>query len=145
MSVRTFKSSKVRNILKFQRVMKHSQCSTMGIDVYMLFGDAKIEDREETDYDGRCYIREGYGGRQACVSKLLFPEAFEDNFEKGVEYHADSVIDLFIDEGINELRARYPIDDDRFMWALGNWVRFLTFMREQEKCLEKPCTIYISH
>ena len=62
-SVRMFESSKVRNILKFQRVMKHSQCSTMGIDVYMLFGDVKIEDREETDYDGRRYIRESYGGR----------------------------------------------------------------------------------
>ena len=117
----------------------------MGIDVYMLFGDAKIEDREGTDYDGRCYIRESYGGRQAYVSKLLFPEAFEDNLEKGVEYHADSVIDLFISEGIDALRVRYPIDDHHFMGALGNWVRFLTFIREREECLEKPCTIYISH
>ena len=116
----------------------------MGIGVYIMFGDAKIEDREETDYDGQCYIRESYGGRQAYVSKLLFPEAFEDKFEVGVEYHADSVIDLFISEGIDALRVRYPIDN-QFMWALGNWIRFLTFMREQEKCLEKPCTIYISH
>ena len=124
--------------------MKHPQCSTMGIDVYMLFGDAKVEDREETDYDGRCYVRESYGGRQAYVTKLLFPEAFEDKLDIGVKYHADSVIDSFIREGINALRVRYPIDD-HFMRALGKWTRFLTFMREQERCLEEPCTIYISH
>ena len=115
----------------------------MGVGVYMLFGDAKIEDREETDYDGQCYIRESYRGRQAYVSKLLFPEAFEDTLEIGVEYHADSVINLFISEGIDALRVRYSIDD-HFMWVLRNWTRFLLFMREQEKCLERPCKIYIS-
>ena len=36
--------------------MKHSSFGTMGIGVYMLFGAIKIEDREETDYDGQCYI-----------------------------------------------------------------------------------------
>ena len=115
----------------------------MGVDVYMLFGDIKIEDREETDYDGQCYIREGYGGRQSFVSKLLFPEAFEDKGDEGVEYRADSVINLFISEGIDLLRARYPIDN-HFMWMLRNWTRFLLFMRDQEKCLERPCKIFIS-
>ena len=115
----------------------------MGIGVYMLFGDAKIEDRDETDYDGQCYIWESYGVRQAYVSKLLFPEAFEDKFGIGVKYHADSVIDSSISEGIDALRVRYPIDN-HFMLALRNWIRFLMLMREQEKCLEKPCTIYIS-
>ena len=119
--------------------------NAMGIDVYMLFGKTKVEDRNDTDYDGRCDMRESYGGGPS-VSKLLFPEAFKDKEEEdeGVEYYADMVTRLFISEGIALLRERYSYYENHFMWALRNWTRFLLFMKEQEECLRKTCKIWIS-
>lgn len=119
----------------------------MEIDLFLMFGNTKVEDVDDEDHEGRCYIREAYRHND-CVGKLLFPDAFEEDHEistNGVPYDADIAISLFVNEGIHMLKERYKnYDDYIYVCKLEQWLRFLKFMKKMQNTLGRECRIFAS-
>lgn len=119
----------------------------MGIDLYVMFGDTKVDDVDSDDYDGRCYIREGYGGGP-YVTRLMFPDAFNEDDTTttyGAPFEAEALILLFLEKGIDILKERYRENHTHVYFnALQHWLDVLKLIQTQEKELKVKCRVWAS-